>query len=46
MGYLDKSYNWTGKNGILSINDFLTSPEKQEQISDEYYQITLCDDFL
>lgn len=36
MGYLDKNYNWTGKNGISSINDFLTSPEKQEQILDEY----------
>ena len=35
-GYLDKNYNWTGKNGILSIDDFLNSPEKQEQVLDEY----------
>lgn len=35
-GYLDKNYNWTGKNDIYSIDDFLTSPEKQEQILDEY----------
>ena len=36
MGYLDNNYNWTGKNGIYSLNDFLTSPEKQEQALDEY----------
>ena len=36
IGYVDSNYNWTGKNGVYSINDFLSSPAKQEQILDEY----------
>ena len=36
IGYMDKNGNWTGKNGIFSANDFLNSPQKQEQILDEY----------
>ena len=36
IGYMDKNGNWTGKNGIYSSEDFLNSPQKQEQILDEY----------
>ena len=36
IGYMDRNGNWTGKNGIYSANDFLNSPQKQEQILDEY----------
>ena len=36
IGYMDSSGNWTGKNGIYSADDFLNSPQKQEQILDEY----------
>ena len=36
VGYMDRNGNWTGKNGIYSADDFLNSPQKQEQILDEY----------
>ena len=35
-GYLNQNNQWIGKNGIYSVDDFLSSPEKQEQVLDEY----------
>ncbi|WP_239057717.1 hypothetical protein [Pseudodesulfovibrio sp. JC047] len=35
-GYKDKDGNWTGKNGVNSKEDFLNSPEAQENSFDEY----------
>jgi len=35
-GYKDKDGNWTGKNGVKSKEDFLNSPEAQENSFDEY----------
>jgi hypothetical protein len=35
-GYKDKDGNWTGKNGVNSEEDFLNSPEAQENSFDEY----------
>jgi hypothetical protein len=35
-GYKDKDGNWTGKGGVNSKEDFLSSPEAQENAFDEY----------
>ena len=34
--YLDKNYNWLGKNNINSQDDFFNNHDQQEQILDEY----------
>ena len=34
--YLNPNYQWLGKNGIQSQDDFLNSPDKQEQALDDY----------
>lgn len=34
--YLDQNYQWLGKNGLQSQDDFLNNPDKQEQVLDDY----------
>ena len=38
-GYLTKDNKWTGKNGIKSLEDFLSNPNIQEKILDEYMKV-------
>ena len=35
--YLDNNYNWVGKDGIKSKEDFLNSPNAQEKAADNYF---------
>lgn len=37
-GYIDNKNQWTGKNNIYSITDFLNNPAAQEKFLDEYFQ--------
>jgi hypothetical protein len=37
LGYKDKDYNWTGKDGIKSKEDFLANGELQEKSIDRYF---------
>ena len=37
-GYINNKNQWTGKNNIYSIADFLNNPDIQEKFLDEYFQ--------
>lgn len=38
-GYIDNKNQWTGKNNIYSIIDFLNNQDAQEKFLDEYFQV-------
>lgn len=38
-GYIDNKNQWTGKNNIYSIIDFLNNQNAQEKFLDEYFQV-------
>jgi len=38
-GYVDDDGNWTGKDGIMSEEDFLNNPEVQDNAFDEYMEV-------